>query len=469
MTLLRGYHIKNNLDWRGFDFFDWNDFYDDSLALYNNDHDALEKDLLILISGPAGLKNALYNKYFNPKTNSAFKEQFTLAYHLKRFLENKDVKWYRQLFIHINIAMFGTLEYITIRKILIKKNFVLHRNIALAGTEVAFADNFSFFSAPRVGLNTSFYYLSVFYRAIKNLVLPLVVSIFLGILLLNYFSVNFLKNLAAWLVVGLIFFWLMSGFNFFVKRYRFGKYTSPIQRFWKRANAYFWLIEGFLFLLFFYYYLNSSQEVYYFFDEANLNQPQLLSLTSFYFSNILLLLLIFYSIFIILNLNSYNFKQLLTHLTVVTLGIIFIFLLECYQFYYIISMFYESTWAYSGENGVWGLTVDSPKLRAKQQYFILALIAKYWHFLFIFFSWLFVVFKSYEQRRIHYTLFGVNLQNLMLLLLLNVLFVANWVKWIIRRFYDISYYWFFADLNNWTTSVTAEELLTFFQFINVAM
>jgi hypothetical protein len=93
--------------------------------------------------------------------------------------------------------MFGTLEYITIRKILIKKNFVLHRNIALAGTEVAFADNFSFFSAPRVGLNTSFYYLSVFYRAIKNLVLPLVVSIFLGILLLNYFSVNFLKNLAA--------------------------------------------------------------------------------------------------------------------------------------------------------------------------------------------------------------------------------------------------------------------------------
>lgn len=57
----------------------------------------------------------------------------------------------------------------------------------------------------------------------------------------------------------------------------------------------------------------------------------------------------------------------------------------------------------------------------------------------------------------------------MLLLLLNSLFAANWLKWVIRRFYDISYYWFFADINNWTTSVTAEELLTFFQFVNVAM
>jgi|JI7StandDraft_1071085.scaffolds.fasta_scaffold02073_3 hypothetical protein len=469
MTLLRGYHIKNNLHWQGFDFFDWNDFYNDSLSLYNNDQSALERDLLFLINSPIGLKNALYNKYLNNKTNHAFVRQFTFSYQLKNFLENKDIKWYRQLFIHVNIAMFGTLEYITVRKILIKKNFVLHRNTIITDNDVAFGDNFNFFAAPKVGLNTSFYYLTVFYRALKNLILPLIVSVLLGVLLLNYFSVNFLKNLAAWLVVGLIFFWLMSGFNFFIKRYRFGKYTSAIQRFWKRTNAYFWLIEGFLFLLFFYYYLNSSQEVYYFFDEANLNQPQLLSLTSFYFSNILLLLLIFYSIFIILNLSSYNFKQLLTHLTVVTLGIIFIFLLECYQFYYIITMFYESVWSYSGENAVWGLTIDSPKIRAKQQYFILALIAKYWHFLFIFFSWLFVVFKSYEQRRIHYTLFGVNLQNLMLLLLLNSLFAANWLKWVIRRFYDISYYWFFADINNWTTSVTAEELLTFFQFVNVAM
>lgn len=85
MTLLRGYHIKNNLHWQGFDFFDWNDFYNDSLSLYNNDQSALERDLLFLINSPIGLKNALYNKYLNNKTNHAFVRQFTFSYQLKIF------------------------------------------------------------------------------------------------------------------------------------------------------------------------------------------------------------------------------------------------------------------------------------------------------------------------------------------------------------------------------------------------
>lgn len=197
-------------------------------------------------------------------------------------------------------------------------------------------------------------------------------------------------------------------------------------------------------------------------DEANLNQHQLLSLTSFYMSSFILISLIMYSFFLLLNLNSYSFKQLLIHLTIITLGIIFIFLLECYQFYYIITLFYENVWNYLGEDSVWQLDVDSPKIRAKQQYFVLALIAKYWHFLFIFFSWLFLVLKSFEQRRLHYTLFGVNLQNCLLLLVLNLLFNINWIKWLFRRFYDTTYYWFFTDSNAWLLESMLNELFTFF-------
>jgi hypothetical protein len=288
-----------------------------------------------------------------------------------------------------------------------------------------------------------------------------------GVLLLNYFSTNFIRALAGWLVVGFIFFWLMSGFNFFIKRYRYGKFTSAIQRFWKRTNAYFWLIEGFLFLLFFYYYLNSSQEVNYMFDEASLNQSRLVALVAFYLTGALLLLLILYSVYVLLNINAFTFKQLLVHFTVISVWIIFIFLVECYQFYYIVTSFYETTWTYLGDEGVWVASVDSAKLRVKQQYFVLALIAKYWHFLFIFFSWLFVVFKAYEGRRLRYSLFTVNLQNLMLLFLLNSLFAVQWLKWVFRRFYDSMYFWFFADLNNWSLYTSASEASTLFATMNL--
>lgn len=305
------------------------------------------------------------------------------------------------------------------------------------------------------------YYLYLFYNLTKNIILPIIVSLIFTIILFDYFSINFLKQIAVWTVVGLLFFWLMSGFNFFLKRYRFGKFTASIQRFWKRTNSYFWLIEGFLFILFFYYYLNSSQEVLYMFDESNLNQTFLLSPKIFYTNLILLILLITYSYYILHNLVNYTYKQLLTHLTIVTLGIIYIFLLECYQFYYVLTFFFENIWSFDEENVLWTLNTDTPKIRLKQQYFLLALIAKYWHFLFIFFSWLFLVIKSYEQKRIYYNLFSLNVQNLMLLLLLNTLFITNWIKWLLRRFYDISYYWFFTDYSNWTLYFYFSELQLF--------
>ena len=330
--------------------------------------------------------------------------------------------------------------------------------------EISFSKLFPGFNKFLVSLWQA---LVVFYSFFKTVIVAGVLAVYLGVLLLNYFSTNFLRSLAGWLVVGFLFFWLMSGFNFFIKRYRYGKFTSAIQRFWKRTNAYFWLIEGFLFLLFFYYYINSSQEVAYMFDEGSLNQSKLIALVSFYLTGAFLLLLILYSVYVLLNINAFTFKQLLVHFTVISLCIIVIFLLECYQFYYIITSFYETTWVYQGEEGVWVAAVDSPKLRVKQQYFLLALIAKYWHFLFIFFSWLFVVFKAYESKRLRYSLFSVNLQNLILLFLLNSLFIVQWIKWACRRFGDGVYFWFFADINNWCLFNSADELSNFFLVMNL--
>lgn len=313
---------------------------------------------------------------------------------------------------------------------------------------------------PKV--NKRLFNVYTFYTKLKTLILPTVMSISLVFILIDYYNINLIRQMAVWAVVGFLFFWLMSGFNFFLKRYRFGKFTSAIQRFWKRTNTYFWLIEGFLFCLFFYYYLNSSQEVYYFFDESNLNQNNLTAPLSFYFTTLPLLFLIIYSFYIMLNLPSFLYKQQVFHIKIISIVLVYIFLIECYQFYYVITLFSEISWDFENNSNSWSLTWRSPKIRVKSQYVILALIAKYWHFLFIFFSWLFLVLKSFEQRRLHYTLFGVNLQNCLLLLVLNLLFNINWIKWLFRRFYDTTYYWFFTDSNAWLLESMLNELFTFF-------
>ena len=299
---------------------------------------------------------------------------------------------------------------------------------------------------------------AIWYKSFKTLLLAILMTSLLGLLLVNFFYINILKQLAIWAIIGLLFFWLISGFNFFLKRYRYGKFTSAILRFWKRTNAIFWIVEGFLFSLFFYYYLNSSQEPIYFYDTSSLNQDYLFALPNMYFNYLLLVGLIWYSYYILLKLPQFIFRQYLLHLTVITLLFIYIFLLESYQLYYVLNLFYELTWVFDNESNVWVLETESPRLRAKQQYLILALIAKYWHFLFIFLGWLFFIFKSFEQKRVHYALFSWNIQNLIILFILNILFVAQWGKWLFRRFYDNIYYWFFTDSNMFSLNYITNEL-----------
>lgn len=297
------------------------------------------------------------------------------------------------------------------------------------------------------------------YKNIRSIVLPLILSLIAFIILLDFFSVDFLRQSGVWAVFGFLAFWLFSSFNFFLKRYRFGKFTSSIQRFWKRTNTYFWVIEGFMFSLFFYYYLNSSAEPVYMYDESNLNQQFLPSLTASYQSYLLLLFIFFYTLYLLLALPTFKSTQQVFHLGVMTLCYTYIYLLENYQVYYILTSFYENYWVYDAEQLLWSLEIEIPRIRTKQQYFLIALILKYWHFVFIYLSWLFVVMKTYEKRQISYILLGLSSQNVLILFFLNILFNAQWGKFIVKRFSETAYYWFFTASNEMTTLNFIQELI----------
>lgn len=285
-------------------------------------------------------------------------------------------------------------------------------------------------------------YFNILTFNLKWLYVPLLISTLYFYISLFYIQISLTKQISTWYIIMIIFYLLVSNFNSFINKYRYGKFTSAIQRFWKRTGIVFWLIEGFLFLIFFYYFLNSSQEPMYMFDYSNLNQELLIQLKSSYKNMLLLSIAIYFSFILIFALNFFVFYQSIIVLTLISLIIFYTLFIETYQFIYIINLFADKTLVFDDIKQLWTLEVEQNNLRVKQQYFILCLIAKYWHFIFIFISWFFFLIKSVEAGNINFTLLGYNTQNLIILYVLNLMCLVQWFKYVFKKFLELTYCWF---------------------------
>ena len=303
---------------------------------------------------------------------------------------------------------------------------------------------------------------------VKWTLLAFIISFVYFFFSLFYIQVEFTKQVAVWYVLLLIFYLLMSTFNNFLNKYKYGKFTSAIQRFWKRTGMVFWLIEGFLFMLFFYYFLNSSQEPLYMFDYSSLNQELLIQLKTSYRNMILLSLAIYLSFILILNSNFLNYYQNILLLSLISLIVFYMLFIETYQFAYIISLFSEKNWLFDESNQIWSLEFEQNNLRVKQQYFILCLIAKYWHFIFIFISWFFFLIKCLEINKINYNMLGYNTQNLIILYMLNLFCLIQWFKYLFKKFLEVTYYWFHIQYDEkFFTLLNNEILNTLYSLFNL--
>lgn len=301
--------------------------------------------------------------------------------------------------------------------------------------------------------------LSILLFNIKWILIAFIISFIYFFFSLFYLQLDFTKQLAIWFILLVFFYLLMSTFNNFLNKYKYGKFTSAIQRFWKRTGMTFWLIEGFLFIIFFYYFLNSSQEPLYMHDYSNLNQEFLIQLKVSYKNMILLSLAIYFSFILLLNSNFLNYFQNIILLTLISLIIFYMLYIESYQFVYIITIFAEKNWLFEESTQTWVLEFEQNNLRVKQQYFILCLIAKYWHFIFIFISWFFFVIKCFEINKINYNMLGYNVQNLLILYILNLFCLVQWAKWLFKKFLEITYYWFHIQYDEKFFILIVEEIL----------
>jgi hypothetical protein len=270
------------------------------------------------------------------------------------------------------------------------------------------------------------------------------------------------KIVFEWILIVMFVYWLMSGFVFFIKKYQYSKFTSVIQRFWKRSYILFWLIETGVFLVFFYLTINSSNEPVYMYD-------QIRPLKAFLFSWRLFLLKIFPVIFIILlgyflhlslKWNLYNKQSAIV--LAITLIIIYIVWLEFYQFFHIINFYGNLFWVYDADEFLWNLEVDFRRTRLQNNYIAMCLMAKFWHLIFIFVFWVFFILRVSETSRIRYPLLVANLQNFIILYIMSWLYMLPWLKFAFRKHLSINYYWFASNFRQLGLRVFFYDIKLFF-------
>jgi len=66
-----------------------------------------------------------------------------------------------------------------------------------------------------------------------------------------------------------------------------------------------------------------------------------------------------------------------------------------------------------------------------------------------------------EIERVRYTLLAANLQNFIILYIMSWLYMYPWLKFLGRKYLDLSYYWFFVNFRDLGVRVFFTDLYLF--------
>jgi len=252
----------------------------------------------------------------------------------------------------------------------------------------------------------------------------------------------FNKTVYGYFIGGMFFYWLISGFVFFIKKYQYSKFTTVIQRFWKRTFIIFWMIEGSLFACFFYLVINAPEEPVYMYDQIKIYKTHFFSWRWFLIKLVPSILLIIVGFYLQMLVRWGLFTRQSPILLFITIIIVYIFWIEFYQFLHVVSYYGNFFWTYDSDEFMWSLELDDRRNRIVNNSVAISLIAKFWHIVFMFIFWVFFILRANEIGRVRYALIAANNQNFVLLYIISWVYMYPWFKYIFRKQLDISYYWF---------------------------
>jgi len=363
------------------------------------------------------ISNNVYNILFNQQ-NVIF-DKINFYFVSKKYINsNNTTNLFRSFFRVLNANYGFYLNFLSLK---VKKNFLnFLKNTYLSGWKYCWIGIRFWIFSMAVGL-------SVVYYSMVIRCLP------------------FNKVVFVWICFGMFLYWLLSGFVFFVKKYQFGKYTTVIQRFWRRTYIIFWLIEFSLFIIYLYLTINANQESFYMFDQIQVFKTHLFSWRLFLFKLFPITLLLISSYLFLLSLKWNILNKHLLWLSTISVLLIYTVWTEFYQFFHVINFYGNFNWIYDVDEKIWSLELESRKTRTVNHYVMLMSILKFWHIVFIFGFWIFFVLRSLEIGRIRYPIFSANLQNFIILYLFAWVNMYPWLKFILRKYMDMPYYWFYVN------------------------
>lgn len=293
--------------------------------------------------------------------------------------------------------------------------------------------------------NSFLYGLNFFFDFIKFWAIPSLLFISFVYFSLITKNLPFNKVIFQWFVIFMLLYLLVSGFVFFVKKYQFSKYTSVVQRFWKRSFIIFWVLELFLLSIFLFLTLNASQEYVHTLDNSQIYKKHLLSLRLFLIKSVPAALMIVLTYYTMLNLKWSTFSKSNIFTIVITFIISYLTWSEFYHYYHISNFYGNLVWIYDNNDKLWNLELEVRRTRIYNHYYNLLIFIKGVHVFFIFGFWIFTMLRNDELDRYRYPLFAANLQNFILLYVLNYIYILPYIKYSYRKYYNYPYKWFYIN------------------------
>ena len=377
------------------------------------------------------------------RDNYTKEEQFYL--HRRSMLFFVRTNFLGDYFFQISDIIFLQLNYYIFQKSLLLSFFKNNKlNLKLIQTKNNFIYNFSN-TTYKNNLLLFGYGLKFLWKGLRFWVF----STLIGVSIVYYCMVikllPFNKIVFQWFLITMFFYWLVSGFVFFIKKYQYRYFTSSIQRFWRRSFILFWAIEGFLFCIFLYLTINSNNEPVFMYDNSQVYKTHLFSWRYFLIKIFPATLLIIFSYFVLLSLKWNIFSKSNFLCLLITILLLFIMWQEFYQFFHILSYYGNLNWVYDMEEHLWNLEVEFRRTRIVNHYVTIVLAAKFWHLVFVLGFWLFFILRCLEIERIRYPLFSANFQNFIIVYIMSWAYMYPWFKYIWKKFIEMPYFWFYVN------------------------
>jgi hypothetical protein len=176
--------------------------------------------------------------------------------------------------------------------------------------------------------------------------------------------------------------------------------------------------------------LNAAEEPVYMYDQAKVYKTHLFSWRWFLVKILPSVLLILLGFYLQMSLRWGLFSRQSSIILFITLLIIYIFWVEFYQFYHIVSFYGNIFWSYDSDEFLWTLELDDRRTRIVNNLVSICLIAKFWHVVFLFVFWVFFVLRINELKRVRYQFMASNVQNFIILYIMSWAYMYTWFKFL---------------------------------------